>query len=83
MAFEVNGSTTAATWGAMLAWSSVASTAERYFASLILVPGGDSNTICTLVPAAGGSVLCSSSSAFCDDEPGTVNSLLIVEPKAA
>ena len=82
MAFDVNGSTTADTWGAFLACSSVASTAERYFASLILVPAGDSNTICALVPAAGGSVFCSSSRASWEDEPGIVKSLLIVEPKA-
>ena len=83
MAFAVKGSTTAATCGASRARSSVASTAARYFASVILVAAGDWSTICALVPAAVGSVLCRRSRAFWDDEPGIVKSLLIVEPIAA
>ena len=74
-ACEVKGSTTAATCGACFARPSVASTAARYLASVMLVPAGAWNTICALVPAAGGSVLCRWSRAFCEDEPGIVKSL--------
>jgi hypothetical protein len=71
IALEVYGSMTAATCGAVFAWSTLASTAAWYFGSVILVPAGDSKTIWALVPAAGGSVFCSSLSAFCEDEPGS------------
>jgi hypothetical protein len=61
----------------------VASTAEWYFAAVILVPVGDSNTICALLQAAARSVFRSSSDAFWEDDPGIMKSLLIVEPKVA